>query len=46
MKQVWEQEYFETSRTLDNTVIGLRKKLGNYGKKIETVEGVGYRYNF
>jgi len=46
MKQVWKQEYFETTRTVENTIISLRKKLGIYGKKIETVEGVGYRYNF
>lgn len=46
MRSVWKQEYFETSRTLDNTIIVLRKKIGIYGKKIETVEGVGYRYNF
>jgi len=25
-------------------VVGLRKKLGRYGKFVETVRGVGYRF--
>jgi two-component system phosphate regulon response regulator PhoB len=30
-------------RTIDTHVFGLRKKLGPYGDRIETVRGVGYR---
>ncbi len=32
-----------TDRSIDVHVAGLRKKLGEYGKYIETVHGVGYR---
>ena len=32
-----------TSRTIDTHIFSLRKKLGSYGDKIETVRGVGYR---
>ena len=31
------------SRTIDTHIFSLRKKLGPYGDKIETVRGVGYR---
>jgi DNA-binding response OmpR family regulator len=30
-------------RSVDNAVLRLRKKLGDWGKAIETVWGVGYR---
>ncbi|MCB1197538.1 MAG: response regulator transcription factor [Deltaproteobacteria bacterium] len=33
-------------RNIDVHVVSLRKKLGLYGKKIETVRGVGYRMSF
>ncbi|MCC7450252.1 MAG: winged helix-turn-helix domain-containing protein, partial [Anaerolineae bacterium] len=29
---------------VDNAVLRLRKKLGTYGEAIETVWGVGYRW--
>jgi len=32
-----------TDRTIDTHVFGLRKKLGEYSKLIETIRGVGYR---
>ena len=32
-----------TDRTIDTHVFGLRKKLGNAAKMIETIRGVGYR---
>ncbi|MDH3348348.1 MAG: response regulator [Desulfobulbaceae bacterium] len=35
--------YLLTSRAMDVQIFGLRKKLGDFGKKIETVRGVGYR---
>jgi two-component system phosphate regulon response regulator PhoB len=37
-------EYPVTDRSIDVHVVGLRKKLGSYGKLIETVRGVGYRF--
>lgn len=36
-------DYFVTDRSVDVQIVGLRKKLGAWGKNIETVRGVGYR---
>lgn len=36
--------YPVTDRSVDVQIVGLRKKLGTYGKYIETVRGVGYRF--
>ncbi len=37
-------DYPVTDRSVDVQIVGLRKKLGSYGKLIETVRGVGYRF--
>jgi two-component system phosphate regulon response regulator PhoB len=37
-------DYSVTDRAVDVQIVGLRKKLGVYGKYIETVRGVGYRF--
>jgi two-component system, OmpR family, alkaline phosphatase synthesis response regulator PhoP len=37
-------DYFVTDRSVDVQVVGLRKKLGDAGGRIETVRGVGYRF--
>jgi len=37
-------DYPVTDRSVDVQIVGLRKKLGNYGQLIETVRGVGYRF--
>jgi two-component system alkaline phosphatase synthesis response regulator PhoP len=37
-------DYSVTDRAVDVQIVGLRKKLGPYGKYIETVRGVGYRF--
>lgn len=37
-------DYFVTDRAVDVQIVGLRKKLGQAGKCIETVRGVGYRF--
>jgi two-component system phosphate regulon response regulator PhoB len=37
-------DYPVTDRSVDVQVVGLRKKLGAAGKYIETVRGVGYRF--
>ena len=42
--QVWNAEYMGDSRTLDMHIRTLRQKLGEYGKMIETVRNVGYRW--
>jgi two-component system phosphate regulon response regulator PhoB len=36
--------YLVTDRAVDVQIVSLRKKLGRYGKYIETVRGVGYRF--
>lgn len=38
------EDYFVTDRSVDVQIVGLRKKLGQAGKYIETVRGVGYRF--
>lgn len=40
---VWGEMYVGGDRSVDNTVLRLRKKLGEMGEDIETVWGVGYR---
>ncbi len=42
---VWGQNYVPGDRSVDNAVLRLRKKLGAFGETIETVWGVGYRFN-
>ncbi len=42
--QVWGEDYAGETRTLDMHITTLRQKLGRYGKGIETVRGVGYRF--
>lgn len=37
-------DYPVTDRAVDVQIVGLRKKLGSFGKYIETVRGVGYRF--
>lgn len=38
-------DYPVTDRSVDVQIVGLRKKLASYGKYIETVRGVGYRFS-
>jgi DNA-binding response OmpR family regulator len=40
---VWGETYVGGDRSVDNTVLRLRKKLGAVGEDIETVWGIGYR---
>ena len=42
--QVWQLDYMGDSRTLDSHIRTLRQKLEGYGKRIETVRNVGYRW--
>ena len=37
-------DYSVTPRAIDVQVFGLRKKLGAFGERIETVRGIGYRF--
>lgn len=45
LETVWNAGYLSGDRSVDNTILRLRKKLGTYGEYIETVWGVGYRLN-
>ncbi|MDD4051043.1 MAG: response regulator transcription factor [candidate division Zixibacteria bacterium] len=38
------EDYTIVNRSIDVQIAGLRKKLGSYGRYIETIRAVGYRY--
>ena len=40
---IWGETYVGGDRSVDNTILRLRKKLGMLGETIETVWGIGYR---
>ena len=44
MEKVWGTDYCGETRTVDMHIRTLRQKLGSYGDRIETVRGVGYRW--
>ena len=39
------EKYPVTDRSVDFQIVGLRKKMGQKGKLIETIRGVGYRFH-
>lgn len=43
LSDIWGVDYLGESRTVDMHIKTLRRKLGEEGKRIETVIGVGYR---
>lgn len=43
LNHVWNYNYYGDARTIDTHVKKLRSKLGDYGEKIKTVWGVGYK---
>jgi len=46
LNEVWGYNYFGTTRTLDQVVVQLRKKIGDNGsepKHLVTIHGVGYK---
>ena len=43
LEKIWGYEYYGETRTVDVHIRTLRQKLGDSGKWIETVRGVGYR---
>jgi DNA-binding response OmpR family regulator len=46
LNQVWGYNYYGTTRTLDQVIVQLRKKLGDNGsepKHLQTIHGVGYK---
>ncbi|RIL10349.1 MAG: DNA-binding response regulator [Proteobacteria bacterium] len=42
--EVHGSDYPVTDRSVDVQIVGLRKKLGGFGRLIETVRGLGYRF--
>ncbi len=45
LRQVWGYNDLTQTRTLDTHIKRLREKLGDYSHQIETVRGIGYRFN-
>ena len=45
LEDVWDIAAEVTTRTIDTHVKRLREKMGKSGKLIETVRGIGYRFN-
>ena len=43
LDEVWGMDYAGGTRTLDQHIVQVRRKLGPSGDLIETVRGVGYR---
>ena len=44
LNHVWNYDYFGDARTIDNHVKKLRSKMGNYGEHIQTIWGLGYKF--
>lgn len=44
LTKVWGYSFDGENRTVDVHIRSLRQKLGDYGKYIETVRGIGYRF--
>jgi DNA-binding response OmpR family regulator len=45
LSKVWGYNFYGDDRTLDTHMKLLRRKLGDYGKNIVTLRGVGYRFD-
>ena len=43
LHDIWNTDYAVETRTVDMHIRTLRQKLGEYGRYIETIRGVGYR---
>lgn len=44
LDNVWNYDYYGDARTIDTHITKLRKKLAPYGDKLQTVRGVGYKF--
>lgn len=44
LNNVWNYDYYGDSRTIDSHIKKIRHKLGRKGKYIETMRGVGYKF--
>ena len=46
LEKIWGYEYFGETRTVDVHIRTLRRKIGDFGKYIKTVHGVGYSFDY
>lgn len=44
LDNVWNYDYFGDARTIDTHITKLRKKLGDCGRYLSTVRGIGYKF--
>ena len=44
LNNVWNYDYYGDSRTIDSHIKKIRHKLGQKGKYIKTIRGVGYKF--
>jgi DNA-binding response OmpR family regulator len=44
LNHVWDYDYFGDARTIDTHVKKLRSKMGEKGKYIKTIWGMGYKF--
>ncbi len=44
LDNVWRYDYYGDARTVDTHIKKLRSKLGDYGNRIKTIRGIGYKY--
>ena len=44
LNNVWNYDYYGDSRTIDSHIKKIRHKLGKRGKYIETIRGIGYKF--
>ena len=44
LNNVWNYDYYVDSRTIDSHIKKIRHKLGKKGKYIQTIRGVGYKF--
>ena len=44
LNNVWNYDYYGDTRTIDSHIKKIRHKLGSKGKYIETIRGIGYKF--
>jgi len=44
LEKIWGMDFVGETRTVDVHIGTLRTKLGEFGNRIETIRGVGYRF--
>ncbi len=44
LNNVWNYDYYGDTRTIDSHIKKIRHKLGKKGKYIETIRGIGYKF--